>query len=82
MARPSTRILRLTWAAVTADPNASARQIADRLGTGYHYGVVAAALRQLVAAGYIGERPAAGVARPIVIPFVVASMQTASCEVL
>ncbi len=75
MTKLSPRILRLTWAAITADPNASARQIADRLGTGYYYGAIAQALRELVQAGYIGERPAAGVARPILVPFVVEQLR-------
>lgn len=65
----STNILRLTWAAITADPSASARQIAAQLDTGYQYGDISAALRQLVAAGYIGDRPEQGAPRPIFLPF-------------
>lgn len=65
----SVRILRLTWAAVTADPRASARQIAAQLHTGYGYGDITGALHQLVAAGYIGERPGRGAPRPIFLPF-------------
>lgn len=65
----SLRILRLTWAAITANPNASARQIAAQLDTGYQYGDVSAALRQLVLAGYIGDRPARYAPRPIFLPF-------------
>ena len=65
----SPRILRMTWAAITANPNASAREIAAQLNTGYQYGDVSAALRQLVMAGYIGERPARYAPRPIFLPF-------------
>lgn len=65
----SSHILRLTWAAITADPSASARQIAAQLDTGYGYGDISAALRQLVMAGYIGDRPGQGAPRPIFLPF-------------
>lgn len=75
MRHTSTRLVRRTWAAVTANPAASARQLADDLGIGGNYTNVSLALRVLVAAGYIGERPARGAPRPIYLPFVVGDMK-------
>ena len=69
MARQSIRYLRMVWAAITAQPEASARQIAATLATGYSYGDVSSALRQLVAAGYISDPPARGAPRTIYLPF-------------
>lgn len=39
------------------------------ISTGYQYGDIAAALQQLVMAGYIGDRPDRCAPRPIFLPF-------------
>lgn len=63
------RTARRVWAAVTQDPQATARELGGELGM--PFGLVAAALRMLRDAGYIEFDAASVRARRIVTPFII-----------
>lgn len=65
----TTRNIRRVWAAVTARPHASKRELAYRLGLSY--GAVAGALRLLNESGYIQFSKNTKRAITILIPFVI-----------
>lgn len=80
MLKPST--LRAVWAAVSATPGASIRQIAGE--TGYCMATVHAAINELEAAGYIarhhGPHLAGTRATRVLIPFLVVKPSALAAE--
>lgn len=64
----TTPCVRAVWAAVSAAPQATAKELATQ--TRIPYGRVAAALRMLRDAGYIDFAPCTAHARRIIVPFV------------
>lgn len=63
------RNARRVWAAVTAHPQATVRELGGELGM--PFGTVAAALRLLRDAGYVEFDAASARARRVLIPFIV-----------
>jgi DNA-binding transcriptional ArsR family regulator len=65
--------VRRVWAAVSATPHASRRELMARLDMSY--GAISAALDALEDAGYIETVPGAARARRIVVPFIVKELK-------
>lgn len=59
--------IRVVWDAVTRTPQASVREIGERIGLSF--GCVATALRFLNDAGYVVFAPGSARARTIIVPF-------------
>ena len=62
-------ITRRVWAALTSDPQASYRELAQRVGVASTYTIECAMVR-LRDAGYIEYAPGASRARRVLVPFV------------
>lgn len=63
----SDQYIRKVWAAVTRQPRASVRELAEELGSSFS--AVSASIRFLTDAGYIEHERGACRARRIVVPF-------------